>query len=140
MDGAPRALGSDEYGGKVSTLVEVTAVVRGGMLAQVLEVLRDAGVPRITVLQAHAIGRGVDPASAKVSVVEGTTYADRAVIQFVTAEERSRMYVEVLCGAARTGRPRDGIVYLKPVLAVTKIRTGVEGRAALDEGRDEPPD
>lgn len=115
----------------MSTLVEVTAVVRAEMLPRVVHMLRDAGVPRLTVLPAHAIGRGVDPASAKLSVREGAEYADKAMVQFVCDEERAQMHVELMCNAARTGRQGDGIVYVRPVLSVTKIRTGVEGVAAL---------
>ncbi len=41
------------------------------------------------------------------------------------------MHVELMCNAARTGRQGDGIVYVRPVLSVTKIGTGIEGVAAL---------
>jgi len=36
-----------------------------------------------------------------------------------------------MCNAARTGRQGDGIVDVRPVLSVTKIRPGIEGVAAL---------
>ncbi len=88
-------------------------------------------MPRLTVVPAHAIGRGVDPASAKLSVREGGEYADKAMVRFVCIEERARMHVEWMCNAARTGRQGDGIVYVPPVLSVTKIRTGIDGVAAL---------
>lgn len=116
----------------MSSLVEISAVVRGEVLPRVIFLLREAGVPRMTVVQAHAIGRGVDPASARLAMREGAEYADKAKVQFVCAGERQAMYVELLCEAARTGRQGDGIVYVQPVLSVTKIRTGVEGTVALE--------
>lgn len=113
-------------------LVEVRAVVRLQMLERLVRALKEAGVPRLTVTRVHAIGAGVDSAEARLSLDEGSEYVDKAIVQFVCVGERSQMYVELLCQAARTGRRGDGIVYVQPVLAVTKIRTGVEGVPALE--------
>ena len=115
----------------MQALVEINAVVRTEMLDRVIHMLREAGVPRLTVTPVHAIGRGVDPAAAKLSVREGTEYADKAMIQFVCGGERCQMYTELISKAARTGRQGDGIVYVRPVLSVAKIRTGAEGLEAL---------
>ncbi|HMU61000.1 MAG TPA: P-II family nitrogen regulator [Gemmatimonadales bacterium] len=115
----------------MSTLVEVNAVVRVEMLDRVIHMLREAGVPRLTVVPVHAIGQGVDPAAAKLSVREGTEYAEKATVRFICDGERCAMYTELICNAARTGRRGDGIVFTRPVLGVTKIRTSVEGPAAL---------
>lgn len=115
----------------MATMVEINAVVRTEMLDRVIHMLRDAGVPRMTVTPVHAIGLGVDPAAAKLSVREGTAYADKATIQFICDGERCEMYTELICNAARTGRRGDGIVFTRPILDVTKIRTGVHGPGAL---------
>lgn len=115
----------------MTTMVELKAVVRTEMLDRVIHMLREAGVPRMTVVPVHAIGRGVDPASARLSVREGTEYADKAMVQFVCDGERGQMYAELICRAAGTGRQGDGIVYVQPVLSVIKIRTGAEGLDAL---------
>jgi len=115
----------------MSTMVEVNAVARTELLDRVIRTLRDAGIPRMTVIPVHAIGRGVDPATAKLSVQEGTQYADKAVVQFVCAGEQCNEYTELICRAARTGRQGDGIVSFRPILGVTKIRTGVQGTVAL---------
>lgn len=115
----------------MATMVEVNAVVRVEMLDRLIHMLRESGVPRLTVIPVHAIGQGVDPAAAKISVREGTEYAEKATVQFICDGERSGMYTELICKAARTGRRGDGIVYVCPVLSVTKVRTGVHGPAAL---------
>ncbi|TFG51539.1 MAG: P-II family nitrogen regulator [Gemmatimonadales bacterium] len=115
----------------MSTMIEVNAIVRTEMLDRVIHMLRKAGVARMTVTPVHAIGLGVDPAAAKLSVREGTEYADKATVQFICDGERSAMYTELICNAARTGRRGDGIVFTRPVLRVTKIRTSVDGPAAL---------
>ena len=115
----------------MSHVVEIRAIVRVEMLDRVIHRLKEAGVPRLTVTRVHAIGAGVDPASAKVSFDEGSEYADKAMLQFICTGERCEMFAELIAGAARTGRRGDGIVSVYPVSAVTKIRTGATGIAAL---------
>jgi nitrogen regulatory protein PII len=115
-----------------SELAQVNAIVRTELLDRVIHMLRAAGVPRLTVIPVHAIGQGVDPAAAKLSVREGTEYADKALVQFVCAGDRTGMFTELICRAACTGRQGDGVVYLQPVLEVTKVRTGAEGLSALE--------
>jgi nitrogen regulatory protein PII len=112
-------------------MVEVRAIVRREMLDRVVRMLKEAGVPRLTVCRVHAIGAGVDAATAKLSLDEGSEYADKALVQFVCGGERCEMYTELISRAARTGRQGDGIVYVQPVLGVTKILTGDTGLEAL---------
>lgn len=112
-------------------MVEVRAIVRLELLDRVVHCLKEAGVPRLTVERVHAIGSGVDPASAKISFREGSEYADKAMVRFICGGRRCAMFTELIAGAARTGRPGDGIVSVHPVLDVTKIRTGATGLGAL---------
>jgi len=115
----------------MNKMVEIRAIIRTAMLDRVIHMLREAGVPRLTVTRVHAIGRGVDPAAVKLSVQEGTEYAEKAMIQFICGGNRCEMFSELICRAAGTGRQGDGIVYVQPVLGVRKIRTGVQGPEAL---------
>lgn len=102
------------------------------MLERVIACLKNSGVPRLTVTRVHAIGAGVDPDSARLSLDEGSAYADKAMVQFVCAKERGEMFAELIARAGRTGRGGDGIVSLHPVIDVTKVRTGKAGLAALE--------
>lgn len=115
----------------MSGMVEVRAIVRLAMLDRVIQTLKDAGVPRLTVTRVHAIGAGVDPAAVRLSVDEGSEYADKALVQFVCDGERCAMFAELISAAGRTGRAGDGIVYTVPVHQVTKILTGATGLEAL---------
>lgn len=115
----------------MSQMVEVRAVVRMEMLERVVQRLKESGVPRLTVTRVHAIGAGVDPASGKLSLAEGSEYQDKALVQLICGGERCQMYTEIIARAACTGRRGDGIVSVHPVLGVTKIRTGVTGLEAL---------
>lgn len=112
-------------------MVAIHAIVRREMVDRVVHRLKDSGVPRLTVAKVHAIGAGVDPAAARVSLDELSEYADKALVVFVCPGERQEMFTELLIQAARTGRQGDGIVYAQPVTQVVKIRTGTTGLEAL---------
>lgn len=116
----------------MSDMVEVHAIVRRAMLDRIVHGLKTAGVPRLTVARVHAIGAGVDPASAQISLDETSEYADKAMVAFICPAHRSPGLIEVLLHAGRTGRRGDGIVYVQPVTQVVKIRTGITGIAALE--------
>ena len=115
----------------MSSMVEIRAVVRTEMLDRVVHCLKTSGVHRLTVSHVHAIGAGVDPASAKLSLEEGSEYVDKAQVQFVCGGDRCQEYTDLIVEAARTGRRGDGIVSVHPVDRVVKIRTGVQGLDAL---------
>lgn len=115
----------------MAKMAEVRAIVRIEMLERVVRALKDSGVPRLTVTRVHAIGAGVDPASARLSLEEGSEYVEKALVQFICDRDRCRMYTQLIARSARTGRRGDGIVSIHPVGAVTKIRTGTEGLEAL---------
>jgi len=115
----------------MTTLMTVRAIVRLEMLDRVIHALREAGVPRMTVTRVHAIGAGVDPAAARLSVEESAEYADKAAVELVCDAEQASELTHVLCDAAHTGRCGDGIVYLLPVAEVVKVRSRVCGVEAL---------
>jgi nitrogen regulatory protein P-II 1 len=116
----------------MASAVEIRAVVRTEMLDRVVRMLKEAGVPRLTVTRVHAIGAGAGPASTKSSFAEGSAYVEKAMVQFICNGERCGMFTELIAQTARTGRRGDGIVPVHPVEGVTKIRLGAEGLAALE--------
>lgn len=113
------------------TMVEIRAIVRLELLERVVHALKDAGVPRLTATRVRAIGSGVDPAAAAVSLDTGSESMDKALVQFVCRGERCEDFTRLIADAARTGRRGDGIVTVHPVLSVTKVRTGATGADAL---------
>lgn len=112
-------------------MVEIQAVVRLEMLDRVVRELKQADCPRLIVTRVHAIGAGVDPASERFSLSEGSAYAEKALVQFICAGDRCEMYTELISRAGRTGRRGDGFVTLRRVNEVVKIRTGERGLQAL---------
>jgi nitrogen regulatory protein PII len=119
----------DEHG--ETELVELRAIVRLDTLDRVIRAIRADGCPRLTVTRVHSIGSGVDPDKAKLSLLEGTAFAEAAMVRLVCQANKSQMLTDAICTAARTGRQGDGIVTEQAVRNVTKIRTGALGYDAL---------
>jgi len=115
----------------MTSLLAIRAIVRLEVLDKVIDELRQAGIPRLTVTRAHAIGAGVDPAAARLSIMESAEYADKALVEFVCSAAESTRFANVICEAAHTGCRGDGILYLTPVSQVVKIRTKATGLDAL---------
>lgn len=113
------------------TFVELRAIVRLAVLDRVIHALRATGCPRLTVSHVHAIGAGVDPSAAAVSLLEGSAVSEVALVQLVCGAGQAESLTTAILDAARTGHRGDGIVTQHPVLAVTKIRTGAAGNEAL---------
>ncbi len=115
----------------MSELVEVSAIVRPEMVDRVIHTLKDSGVPRLSVAHVHSLGAGVDPESKQISLEEATTYTEKARVCFICESERAEMFAELIARAARTGHRGDGIIFVRPILGVTKILSGVTGLEAL---------
>lgn len=114
-------------------MVEIRAVLRTERLSRVLHGLDGAGVPRSTVSHVHGTGSGVDPSEARLSLdEEGGSYMDKVLVRVLCPRERSEEIVDVIAGAARTGKRGDGIVSIHPVDEVIEIRSGGRGPEALE--------
>lgn len=114
-------------------MVEIRAVLRTERLSRVLHDLDGAGVPRATISHVHATGAGVDPASARLSLSEeGGRYMEKVLVRVLCRKERCDELVEVIAGAARTGKTADGIISVHPLLEVVDIRTGGREPEALE--------
>jgi nitrogen regulatory protein P-II 1 len=112
-------------------LVRLEAVVRPDVLDRVVHAVRDAGAVRLSVMQVHAIGAGADPETARLSLLEGSAFAQAHVVQVICPASLAQTMTQAILAVARTGRRGDGIIVESPLTAVTKIRTGERGADAL---------
>lgn len=88
-------------------------------------------VPHLTITHVRSFGGSRDAGDRRISLEAGDWYADMAKLECVCTEALANGLVRVVEVAARTGEPGDGIIYVTPVEAAVKIRTGAEGREAL---------
>lgn len=110
---------------------EIKVYLRKEKVDPVVHALREAGVRHMTISHVRSLGSGVDPKDFGISFETGTTYTEKAKLEFVCPEPEVNTLIPILESAARTGEPGDGIIFVSPVDQAVKIRTGLTGRAAL---------
>ncbi|MBI4410533.1 MAG: P-II family nitrogen regulator [Gemmatimonadetes bacterium] len=109
----------------------IGAIVRLEVLEEVVTEPRKSGVPRMNIVHVRAVGTGADPTHPKWALELGTTYTEKARIEFVCPADRVDELACLICQHARTGQRGDGVVFASRVDEVIKIRTGVRGLEAL---------
>lgn len=112
-------------------MVKIEALIRPQRLEEVQEALRELSVGGMTVTEARGMGhqRGV------THTYRGSTYTVNLVpklkLEIVVPKERAEEVVEAIVQAARTGEVGDGKVFVIPVDAAVRIRTGEKDASAL---------
>ena len=110
---------------------KIEAVIKPFKLDEVKEALQDAGVQGMTVLEAKGYGRQ----KGHSEIYRGTEYAvhflPKLKIEIAVDDVQSDAIVSAIRESAQTGRIGDGKIFVLDLLAVTRIRTGETGAAAL---------
>ncbi len=109
----------------------ITAVVKPFRLDEVKEALKAAGVAGITVSEVQGFGRQ----AGHTEVYRGTEYqvdfVPKVRLELVVDDADVARLVEVISGAAKTGKIGDGKVWVTPVDSLVRIRTGEQGVDAV---------
>ena len=109
----------------------ITAVVKPHMLDGVRTALQTQGVEGMTVTEASGYGRQ----RGHTEVYRGAEYVVDLVpkvrLEVVVPDDDVDHIVDVLVSAARTGKIGDGKVWVTPVDAVVRVRTGERGSDAV---------
>lgn len=112
-------------------MVKIEALIRPQRLEEVEAALRELSVGGMTVTEVRGMGhqRGV------THTYRGATYTVNLVpklkLEIVVPKERAEEVVDAIVEAARTGEVGDGKVFVVPVDAAVRIRTGEKGPSAL---------
>jgi nitrogen regulatory protein P-II 1 len=109
----------------------ITAVIKPFALTKVREALHAQGVEGMTVTEASGYGRQ----RGHTEVYRGAEYVVDLVpkvrLEIVVEDEDADHIVDVLVSAARTGKIGDGKVWVSPVEAIVRVRTGERGSDAV---------
>ena len=109
----------------------VTAVVRPEKFSDVKDALESYGVQGMTVLTVHGYGRQ----RGHREVYRGAEYTvdllEKVRIETVVEAAEAQEVVTVVVGAARTGEPGDGKVWVTPVEHAVRVSTGERDDVAL---------
>jgi len=109
----------------------VTAVVKPFKLDDVKAALTEIGLPGITVTEVRGFGRQ----RGHTEVYRGAEYTVEFVpkvrLEVLTDDDDAKRVHDAIVEAARTGQIGDGKVWISPVEAITRVRTGDMGNDAL---------
>src|SRR5689334_22972184 len=109
----------------------VTAIIKPHMLDEVKTALESFGVEGMTVSEAQGFGRQ----RGHTEVYRGAEYTVDLVpkvrLEVLVDDGDADDVVEVILKSAQTGRIGDGKIWVVPVDAVVRVRTGERGAEAL---------
>ncbi|NTW40065.1 MAG: P-II family nitrogen regulator [Cellulomonadaceae bacterium] len=109
----------------------VTGVIQPHRLDDVKSALQAVGVRGMTVAEASGYGRQ----RGHTEVYRGAEYTvdliPKVRIEVLVEDEDATSVMQVVLGAAQTGRMGDGKVWTIPVDDVARVRTGEHGSDAL---------
>jgi nitrogen regulatory protein P-II 2 len=110
----------------------ITAIIKPSRLDPVLDALKDAGVGGLTVSEVRGFGRQ----KGKTEVYRGAEYEVKLLpkvkVEIVASPETVDKIAEAISVAAKTGKIGDGKIWVVDLDAVSRIRTGETGQAAVE--------
>ena len=109
----------------------VTAVVKPFKLDETKDALAQLGLPGLTITEVRGFGRQRGHTEVYRGAEYKVDYVPKVRIDVVTEDEDAVSIAETIVEAARTGQIGDGKVWISPVEAVFRVRTGEMGSDAI---------
>jgi nitrogen regulatory protein P-II 2 len=109
----------------------IMAVVKPFKLDEIRDALNVIGVQGLTVTEVKGYGRQ----KGHTEVYRGAEYTvnllPKIKLEIATSEEMADKVVEIIAANAKTGQIGDGKIFVLPIDAVMRIRTGETGADAV---------
>ncbi|HFC05076.1 MAG TPA: P-II family nitrogen regulator [Rhizobiales bacterium] len=109
----------------------IIAIIKPHRLDEVRSALSDAGIEGITVSEVKGHGRQKGHSEIYRGAEYQVNFLPKVKIEVAVASEVVDAAVEAISGAARTDKIGDGKVFVLPLEAATRIRTGETGKDAV---------
>ena len=109
----------------------VMAIIKPFKLDEVRDALTSLGVQGLTVTEVKGYGRQ----KGHTEIYRGAEYAvsflPKIKIEVAVASDQVDKTIEAITGSAKTGQIGDGKIFILPIEAAVRIRTGESDVAAL---------
>ena len=109
----------------------ITAVVKPFKLDDVREALEAAGVKGLTVTDVQGFGRQRGHTEVYRGAEYQVAFVPKVRLEILVDDVDAETILETIVTAARTDKIGDGKIWVTPVEAVVRIRTGERGLDAL---------
>ena len=110
----------------------VEALIRPQRVEAVRTVLKEIGVKGMTITEVRGSGRQRGLTKHYRGVEYVVSLIEKAKIEVVVPANEAYVVAEAIADAARTGEIGDGKIFLIPVGDAVRIRTGEDGRDAVE--------
>ncbi|HEY4020488.1 MAG TPA: P-II family nitrogen regulator [Pseudonocardiaceae bacterium] len=109
----------------------LTAIVKPFTLDDVKEALEQLGLLGMTVSEVRGYGRQKGHTEVYRGAEYSVDFVAKLKVEVLVEDDTADRAVDAVVNAARTGRIGDGKVWVTPVDAVVRVRTGERGVDAL---------
>ena len=109
----------------------VTAIIKPFMLDEVKSALKGIDVVGLTVTEVQGFGRQGGHTETYRGAEYKIDFVPKVRIEAVVSDDTVDSVVDTIVSAARTDKIGDGKVWVSPVEAVVRVRTGERGSDAL---------
>ncbi len=110
---------------------KVEAIIRPYKLAEVRDALARLGAGGMTVSDVRGVGHQPEQTGQHAGAQYTIDLLPRVKIEVVVADDLVQSVISTVCRIARTGRTGDGKIFVLPLMAAIRIRTGEAGNVAL---------
>jgi nitrogen regulatory protein PII len=113
---------------------EIKAYIRRVHVNNVVEALRKAGAPGITIVEVHPVGYGYEPKYFMPpfgEVFKTSGPLEIVKLEVVCADSDVEQFVQVVQEGGHTGAKGDGIIFVSEVSRAIRIRDGASGEEVL---------
>ena len=110
---------------------KIDAIIKPFKLDEVKEALNEIGIQGITVCEVKGFGRQKGHTELYRGAEYVVDFIPKIKLEIVVADEMVQQVLETVQKTARTGRIGDGKIFVTPVEAIVRIRTGETGEDAL---------
>lgn len=109
----------------------ITAIIKPYKLDDVRQAIADIGVRGITVTEVKGFGRQRGHTELYRGAEYQVDFVPKTKIELAVDDAIVEQVIEAICNIARTGKIGDGKVFVTPLDAAIRIRTGETGSEAL---------
>ncbi len=109
----------------------ITAVIKPHVLDGVKDALREIGVQGMTVSEVKGFGRQGGHTETYRGAEYQVDFVPKLMLEIVADDADVTKVVDVIRGAAQTGKIGDGKIWVTPVSSLVRIRTGEVGTDAV---------
>jgi nitrogen regulatory protein P-II 1 len=109
----------------------ITAVVKPFAIEDIKAAVEEAGVLGMTVSEVQGYGRQKGHTEVYRGAEYQVDFIPRMKVEVVVGDESVDRVVDGIVNAARTGKIGDGKVWVTPLLAVVRVRTGERDADAI---------